>query len=85
MLCITQHGCRQKICMMATQTWKGSEHDTERGNSEQTKQNEELVPKRGENSAALMRFGYEKFETDQKINKIMQRYFANYAVVPRHH
>ncbi len=62
-----------KFCKKATQTnMEESERDTERGNSEQEKdsdqprQNQELVPKRGATSVAFMRFGYEKSDTDQK-------------------
>ena len=49
-----------------------SERDTEQGNSEQEKdsdqprQNEELLPKRGATSVAWTWFGYEKSDTDQK-------------------
>lgn len=54
-LCVLPYGnrCRQEICMKETQTnMEESERDTKRDNSEQEKdsdqprQNEELVPKR---------------------------------------
>ena len=57
--------------MKATQTnMEEGEGDTERGNSEQEdsdqpRQNEELVPKRGATSVAWTWFGYEKSDTDQ--------------------
>ncbi len=48
-----RHGCRQEICMKATQTnMEESERDTERGtfekdkDSEQPRQNEELLPQK---------------------------------------
>ena len=48
----TGHRCRKDICMKAAQTnMEESEHDAERGNYKQEKdQNEELVPNRGANS-----------------------------------
>ncbi len=59
------HGCMQEVCMKATQTnMEESGHDIEQGNSkhekdsDQPRQNKDLVSKRGASSVTWMWFGY---------------------------
>lgn len=52
--------------MKATQTnMEESEHDTKRGNMEQEKDSNQLVPQRG--ATSITWFGYEKLHTEQKV------------------